>query len=129
MARQIQGAVGVNNINRAIMDSLGLYAHEIRDQIDIIEEQIAKEAVKRLKVAGTFKSNRSTKGYRKGWRAKKEPGRGWIVHNATNYQLTHLLENGHALPNGGRSKAYPHIRPVEQQIIYDFANEIRKVVG
>ena len=41
---------------------------------------------------------------------------GYVVRNATDYQLTHLLENGHALWNGTRRvRARKHIAPVEKE--------------
>ena len=56
--------------------------------------------------------------YAKGWAVKaitRGRVRGYIVYNATDYQLTHLLEKGHAIWNSTRrSPAIPHIAPVEE---------------
>ena len=31
--------------------------------------------------------------------------------------MTHLLEKGHANRDGGRTKAYPHIKPAEEEAV------------
>ena len=55
--------------------------------------------------------------YAKGWHGKKLDKMTQVVHNATAYQLTHLLENGHVVRNAygeyGRAPAHKHIEPVE----------------
>lgn len=55
--------------------------------------------------------------YAKGWTYKPYQNgklKGYVVHNATDYELTHLLENGHALWNGTRRvRPRRHIKPVE----------------
>ena len=49
-----------------------------------------------------------------------------VVYNKKHYQLAHLLENGHALPGGGRSRAFPHIAPVAEQAENTLLDTIKK---
>ena len=71
-------------------------------------------------------SPEKTGDYAKGWRMKKT-SKGYIVHNKTDYQLTHLLEHGHARKGGGRDvKAKVHIRPAEENAIKAFCKENKK---
>lgn len=120
------GVFNVNQMANQIAKIMREYGNVTQYQVNDIAEQVAKRGGLKLKTAGSFEN--VTGDYRKGWRAKKVNGK-WIVHNATDYQLTHLLEKGHALANGGRSKAYPHIKPVEQELIEEFEREIREVLG
>lgn len=40
--------------------------------------------------------------------------------------LPHLLEFGHAMPQGGRSRAKPHVEPVNEMLQEQFVNIIRE---
>lgn len=57
------------------------------------------------------KNKRRSGQYAKSW-TKKKRGKMIIIHNKE-YQLTHLLEKGHAKRGGGRVEAKVHILPVE----------------
>ena len=54
-----------------------------------------------------------------------------IIHNRTDYQLTHLLEKGHILKRGGRTlgrvPAKVHIAPVEERAIKNLEEAIEKI--
>ena len=79
--------------------------------------QTAKESAQKLKNT----SPKRTGDYAKGWRVKKRGKHDQIVYNATNYQLTHLLENGHVIRNKkgtyGRTTGDHHISDVEKEAI------------
>lgn len=81
-------------------------------------DEVSKEAVKELKA----KSPRgATKRYYKGWTRTVEKGRlitTAIIHGKSGtYQIAHLLENGHALRNGGRWNPPKHpIAEVDEDI-------------
>lgn len=49
-----------------------------------------------------------------------------VVHSKNRYQLTHLLEKGHAKRGGGRVKAQVHIAPAEQAGIDKLVSEVEK---
>lgn len=98
-----------------ILDS---YSAEVSRVTSKAIDEVSKASVKKLK----NESPQKTGSYARGWRAKKQRVAGDIatvtVHNATDYQLTHLLENGHLIVNGkgtyGRTKPIKHIEPVEE---------------
>jgi hypothetical protein len=68
--------------------------------------------------------------YKKSWATKKVKENShaleMTVHSKNRYQLTHLLEKGHALRNGGRARAFPHIAPAEEHGAEMLEDLIRK---
>lgn len=90
------------------------------------------------KCCGLVKS-KSPKGHRgsyaSGWRTKSDKtyggGYGNEVYNATDYQLTHLLENGHLIVNKkngtGWASAHPHIEPAYKSVKNKFIKEMQNV--
>lgn len=98
-----------------VSDILSEYGDECADVLEDSIKTVTKKAQSELKGAGSFGG---TGKYRKGWKTKIEKTRisvDAVVYNAAEPGLTHLLENGHALANGGRSRAFPHIAPVNDE--------------
>ncbi len=119
------------NVSDAIRDALLDYSEEVVNATNGALKEVAKEAATELKSAGGFKDR--TGKYRKGWTVKEEGGtlgiNNQIVHNAKHYQLTHLLEYGHASRNGGRTRAYPHIASVEEGLGEKIEAKMREKLG
>lgn len=118
--------VAIKGISNEFTKILNEYKDEIADDMLKSREEIAKKTVKQLKKTSP---KRKTKGgsYAKGWRITNEKGK-MIIHNKTNYQLTHLLEHGHAKVNGGRVAAIVHIKPAEEFAIKEFIEETERVI-
>lgn len=110
------------------------YSSNVQEAIKEDAQRIAKDAVNELKVKSP-KRPKSGK-YAKGWRVNKQEGRfsiSCIVYNATDWQLTHLLEKGHRMVNRkGESRGFVdarvHIAPVEQNSIKQFQKDIERII-
>lgn len=114
-----------------INDILNDYSKDIQDGITEEAQAVARKGVAELKNT----SPKMTGSYRKGWRVTTTKGVGFvecIIHNATDYQLTHLLEKPHAIRNKygtwGTSTPKVHISPVEQSCVKEYENEVEKII-
>lgn len=126
--------VKVDNLAKAIMTELDNFKDVTEEACDKGVSETAKEAVSELRnahPAGSGKYGSWDKSYNKGWKVMqtktdKRYHRKATIHNATDYQLTHLLEKGHALRSGGRTQAFPHIAPVAAKCETELLNNIKK---
>ena len=110
-----------------IKDILNEYSEDIQEAINQEAIDVANKGMKELKET----SPKRTGKYSKGWRVKTEKGRGFInctIHNATNYQLTHLLEKPHLTRNGRRTTPKVHIAPVEEKCIEEFQKGVENII-
>ena len=114
------------DINKILQD----YADDIQNEIESLAEETADEGVKKLKNTKNVYQVRSGK-YNKNWRKRVEKGFNDIrvtIYNNKYGSLTHLIENGHATRNGGRTKAYKHIEQVEEQVSDAFEKGVEEII-
>ena len=109
---------------------LNEYSTDIQEQITEAAKKLANQAAEDLKaVKGTYKIK--TGKYNKGWKVKEIVGKGFVnctVYNGTDWQLTHLLEKGHVTRNGGRTKAFVHIRPIEEKYVNEYIKDVEQII-
>lgn len=128
--------VTVDNMASAILQELEKYRDVTEEAVEKGVSETAKEAVKELRNAhpsGSGKYGSWDKKYNKGWKVMqtkrdKRYHKKATIHNETDYQLTHLLEKGHALRQGGRAQAFPHIAPVAEKCEDELIQNIKKWV-
>ena len=120
-------AIDLTSQLSAIFDE---YDRTMKRKVNNSVDKVGKESVSRLKSS----SPKKTGDYARGWRLKRERGSNGIndvvIHNATDYHLTHLLENGHVVRNKkgtyGRAPAHKHIKPVEEYFNSEVVEEIKR---
>lgn len=120
--------IKIDNLTNAIMKELQNYSDEINEAVKVDIKEVAKETAKQLKTTspkryGNYAKSWGTTPTVKGKHAYKE-----TVHNKKHYRLTHLLEFGHAFKNGGRARAFPHIKPAEDQAIKELEKRITETI-
>lgn len=124
--------IKVDDLSKEIMKALENYSDDISELVKEAADDVGKEAVQELKNTSPKKKRKGGR-YAKGWKLKKEKlGKNKYsvkIHNKTDYQLTHLLEIGHVTRNGGRTKAIPHIRPVEEKYSKEYEKELKQKIG
>ena len=129
MAREIR--CGVTELTRVLKDIVNDYGEEAQDEIAEAMKKTAKELVKQVKAKSPTRSGK----YKKGWTSETKEGRlgtSTTIYNKNAYQLTHLLEFGHALYLGGRHVGevgpIPHMAPVQDQAPDIFERKLREAM-
>ncbi len=126
-------SIKIDELQGAIKDYLENYIEDIEEDVKETTDELSKEAVKELKKKSPRrKGDKKRKNpYWKGWSRKKQSkGRKYTMtlYNKTNYQLTHLLEYGHATRNGGTAKPRPHIKSIEEKYSKLYEEKIKKAI-
>lgn len=101
----------------AVAAELESYSEEVdavmQEEIDLLTDEVVKD----LKIDPNIPEK--TGDYKKGFYKKKlAKGRGYNRNVVANkkYQLTHLLEYGHATQTGGMTRAYPHWSKAQKKV-------------
>ena len=124
--------ISIDELTNAVMKEIETLKDVSIDSMQNAVTKTSKEAVKKLREARPAGSEKygSWNEYSKGWTSSNENKKGGlsygvVIHNKTHYRLAHLLEKGHALVNGGRTKAFPHIATVEEEAEKMLEDEIK----
>lgn len=127
--------VSINNFADAVMDALEEYVEMTTEEFEEIAREVAKEGSKKLKQTSPDGAGSGGKKghYFAGWGVKYER-RGankftFYIYNRKKPGLTHLLEKGHQLWQGGRARAFPHIKPVEEWCNKEFERRVKARLG
>ena len=117
--------VGVLDVSKAIGAMIVTYGDDVNEVVDDAMKTVAEEAEESLRKISTFSQKGNPTGeYSKDWDLLIEPvkrySRRFVVYNVDHYQLTHLLESGHAKylwgkETGGKVQGYEHIKPINDK--------------
>ena len=121
-------AIRADQLADAVIEELENYSEDVTEGI----KKAVIEAAKDCKSQIQSNSPVQTGSYKKGWRIKKAyespTDIRLIIHNKTDYQLVHLLENGHAKVTGGRVPGHPHVAPAAEAAARALESKAKVVV-
>ena len=122
-------SVSVDGLADAIMDALQEFETEATEAVKESVVSAADACLASVKA----NSPKDSGDYQKGWRVKTvyegEHDMRVRVYNKDHYQRTHLLEDGHANVDGGRTEGKPHIGPAADQASRVLERDIKIKVG
>lgn len=122
-------ATKIDNLADEIMNGLKEYADLATDDLKKSIRKAGNAAKKEIAASAP----KDTGTYVKSWSVKKTKETSnsleVVVHSKNRYQLTHLLEYGHAKRGGGRVSARPHIAQAEENAIETLETEIARALG
>lgn len=116
------------DLAQEINKALNEYKKVCSQDLEKIAKEVANEGRKKVKALSPV--GVSKKHYKDGWRVTEVQRTaekiGFTIHNSRKPSLTHLLENGHQLRQGGRARAFPHIKPVEEWCAQEFGKRVER---
>ena len=100
------------SVENQMADIMDTVSKRVKGVMQTAIKETAVETAKRLRAD----SPKGPKGYAESWKASKQRGGDYVVHNAEHYRLTHLLENSHIIRN--KKGEYGRTSPGHGQVIH-----------
>ena len=120
--------INAANFQSAVMDLLNTYGDEVIDANETAVKTVAKDVTKELKKAGTFGGSGQ---YRKSLTYQLTKTRISVEASIGSKKLsglTHLLEFGHAKQNGGRTRAFNFVAPINDTVESKYMKEMEELL-
>ena len=118
--------VSADRMAEAVMEGLLEYAELAADVMKDCVKKAGNTVKKETQAGAPVRTGK----YKKSWAVKRQRETSntleVVVHSRNRYQLTHLLEKGHAKRGGGRVKAVPHIAPAEEKGVRELEEGIKR---
>ena len=115
----------INNLSAEIMRQLEAYGNTTAEKVKEAVKEVAKDTKKELQRSSPKKSGQYAKKWKTTVRKENAAAIEISVHDAK-YQISHLLENGHAKRGGGRVPPVKHIKPAEERAKEELEEKIRR---
>lgn len=121
--------VSIDEMAEAVNEGLQEYSKLASSEVKRAVRKSAKTVKEKIETGAPSRTGR----YKSSWVATKQEESSqslqMVVHSKDRYQLSHLLENGHAKRGGGRVAAISHIAPAEQEGVELLQSLIKKALG
>ena len=130
MPQTIRVSAGESKINFYVNAILEEYSADLSKGMELVAKECGEEAVEKLKVAGDFKGKKYRKAWTYDYMYDSRYRKNIIVHlKKPYYRIGHLLEFGHAKQNGGRTRAFVHIKPIADEMVKKYEKGIEEMFG
>ena len=123
-------STSIGKLTEAITEELTIYNNNVIDGIKKEAKKSMDRLVKQTKATAPVGKR---KRYKKSIKSKKtkETDRAvsytWYV-DGPDYRLSHLLENGHATRNGGRTKGTHFIKNASEPILKEYVENVEEAI-
>lgn len=119
--------VKVDQLADEMVDLIKQYTDDVSNSIEQKLDSVADNILNEVQATAPKRTGKYAKGFKitkQGYYNKSKR----VIWNKKDYRRVHLLEFGHALWQGGRARAFPHLRPAYDKFGARLPDDIKKII-
>lgn len=123
--------IGITKLSDQINKELARYSHSVSEQVKKSVDEISKEMFDNIKRDAPKKIGYYIRAMRLTTSREDLYSKSRLFYldkGSGKYRIAHLLEHGHVLRSGGRTRAFPHIKKNEQTALNKFLKQIEEII-